>query len=88
MGGAGKEAFMRAPDSRCIAQNLHFDPDGSINFMVGMLANKRGAFSPCVEFDAQPVYAKYPDTELRPYWPDPLTGYRLVEPEEEARIPG
>lgn len=35
--------FMRAPDSRCIAQNLQFDPDGSINFMVGMLASRRGA---------------------------------------------
>lgn len=77
--------FMRAPDSRCIAQNLHFDPDGSINFMVGMLASKRGAFSPCVEFDAEPVYAKYPGIELRPYWPDPLAGYRLVEPGEAPR---
>ncbi len=44
----------------CTAQNLTFEADGSINFMVGLYASARGAFSPLVENCAQPIYALVP----------------------------
>jgi hypothetical protein len=59
------------------AQNIRFNPDGSINFMVGILASKPGSFSPCVEDGEEPVYATVPGTEKRPYWPDTLQAYKL-----------
>jgi hypothetical protein len=61
----------------CLGMNLSFDPDGSINFMVGLIALKRGPFSPLVEYDAQPEYALKPGTEFRPHWPDDLKVYKL-----------
>jgi hypothetical protein len=61
----------------CVGHNLSFDPDGSINFMVGLYASKRGAFSPLVENGAEPTYAAVPGTELRPHWPADLKPYKL-----------
>jgi len=57
--------------------NLHFDPDGSINFMVGLYASKPGRFSPLVEHDGLPVYREVPGTTIRPHWPDDLKIYKL-----------
>ena len=68
--------YARTKDA-CTGYNLSFDKDGSINFMVGMYATKRGAFSPLVENGAAPVYAVVPGTELRPHWPDDLKVYKL-----------
>jgi hypothetical protein len=62
----------------CIGQNLTFESDGSINFMVGIFASTPGAFSPCVEAGAEPVYAFVPGTCTRPYWPKELKGYILT----------
>ena len=59
------------------AQNTYFNPDGSINFMVGTLATKPSSFSPCVEDGEEPVYAVVPGTEKRPYWPGKLKAYTL-----------
>lgn len=67
----------RALDGQSNAQNIFFNPDGSINFMVGTLASKPGSFSPCVEDGEEPVYATVPDTEKRPYWPDKPQPYKL-----------
>ena len=61
----------------CTGHNLSFDKDGSINFMVGLYASERGAFSPLVEDGAEPVYAVVPGTELRPHWPADLKVYKL-----------
>jgi len=61
----------------CVGHNLSFDPDGSINFMVGLYASKRGAFSPLVEEHSEPIYATIPGTELRPHWPADLRTYKL-----------
>jgi hypothetical protein len=57
--------------------NLHFNPDGSINFMVGLYASKPGQFSPLVEHGGRPRYAEIPGTCLRPHWPDDLRVYQL-----------
>jgi hypothetical protein len=70
-------AFIRTPTSQCLAQNIRFRREGSIDFMVGIIASKPGSFSPCVEIDGQPIYSMVPGTDLRPYWPDPLVGYKL-----------
>lgn len=64
-------------DSGCGGQNIEFNPDGSINFMVGLYASSPGNFSPLVERDAEPNYPVCPGTNLRPYWPDKLAAYRL-----------
>jgi hypothetical protein len=63
----------------CNGLNISFDPDGSINFFVGLYASKRGAFSPLVEESAEPIYPCRPGTDLRPHWPDPLKPYRLPD---------
>jgi hypothetical protein len=63
----------------CTAQNISFNPDGSINFFVGLYASKRGAFSPLVEQDAEPIYAARPGTDIHPYWPAVLKTYKLPE---------
>jgi len=68
--------FVRT-DEGCDGRNLEFDPDGSINFFVGIYASKRGTFSPLVEQDAQPNYPERPGTAAHPYWPDPLASYKL-----------
>lgn len=67
----------RALDGQSYAQNIRFNPDGSINFMVGFLASKPSSFSPCVEAGKGPLYAAVPGTEKRPYWPDTLRAYKL-----------
>jgi hypothetical protein len=62
----------------CIAQNLTFERDGSINFMVGLYASKPGTFSPLVESGAEPNYAPRPGTDIRPHWPEDLKPYKLA----------
>jgi hypothetical protein len=57
--------------------NLVFDPDGSINLMVGLYASKPGDFSPLVERDGQPAYPEIPETKIRPFWPENLKPYKL-----------
>jgi len=69
--------YRRALSGQSYAQNIHFNPDGSINFMVGLLASRPGAFSPCVEDGAEPIYAAVPGTDKRPYWPIKPEAYRL-----------
>jgi hypothetical protein len=64
-------------DGQSYAQNVRFDPGGSINFFVGTFANKPGTFSPCVEAGAEPVYAAVPGTDKHPYWPQVLAAYEL-----------
>jgi hypothetical protein len=61
----------------CAGMNLAFDPDGSINFMVGIYASRPGAFSPLVEDGAQPTYATIPGTTAGPHWPEDLKPYKL-----------
>lgn len=69
--------YCRSLDGSATAVNLEFDPDGSINFFVGLYASKPGAFLPCVEANAQPIYAEVPGTNKRPYWPRVLRAYSL-----------
>ena len=67
----------RDADGQSDAQNIEFEPDGSINFFVGTLASRRGSFSPCVEVGSEPEYAVVPGTDKRPHWPDDLRPYAL-----------
>lgn len=67
----------RNADGSCLAQNIQFRPDGSIDFFVGMLASRPGAFSPCVELGQAPEYAPIPGTEQHPHWPTDLRPYAL-----------
>jgi hypothetical protein len=60
-----------------IAQNIEFEPDGSINFFVGILASRPGSFSPCVEAGQEPSYAFVPRTKKRPHWPEDLRPYAI-----------
>jgi hypothetical protein len=64
-------------DGGCDGLNMEFNSDGSMNFFVGIYATERGAFSPLVEHDGQPTYPARPGTSIRPYWPDPVTSYKL-----------
>ena len=59
----------------CMGQNITFEADGSINFMVGLYASSPGLFSPLVERDAEPMYPVIPGTDVRPYWPAELKPY-------------
>jgi len=68
--------YARTKDA-CTGHNLSFDKDGSINFMIGMYATKRGAFPPLVENGMALIYALIPGTELRPHWPDDPKVYKL-----------
>jgi hypothetical protein len=61
----------------CTGVNLQFDSDGSINFMVGLIASRRGSFSPLVEYDSEPTYASIPGKDLAPHWPGDLKPYKL-----------
>ena len=67
----------RDADGQSYAQNIRFEPDGSINFFVGLLASHPGSFSPCVETGSDPQYALVPGTEKRPHWPTDLRPYPL-----------
>jgi hypothetical protein len=67
----------RNADGQSYAQNIRFEPDGSINFFVGLLASHPGSFSPCVEAGGEPQYALVPGTEKRPHWPSDLRPYAL-----------
>ena len=64
-------------ESGCGGQNIEFNPDGSINFMVGLHASNPGTFSPLVEHGSTPNYPLCPGTDVRPYWPDKLAAYAL-----------
>jgi hypothetical protein len=68
--------YVRTRDA-CVATNVHFDPGGSVNFMVGLYASRPGSFSPLVEHDCQPNYALIPGTQMSPHWPDDFRPYRL-----------
>jgi hypothetical protein len=67
----------------CVGTNLIFDPDGSINFMVGLYATRPGAFSPLVEYGARPSYSIVPGTDIRPHWPEILKSYKFEMPKAE-----
>ena len=67
----------RSLDGTSYAQNIRFNRDGSLNFMVGLFASHPGSFSPCVESGAEPIYAIVPGTDKRPYWPNVLQAYEL-----------
>lgn len=67
----------RNADGQTEARNIEFEPDGSINFFVGILASHPGSFSPCVEAGSDPEYALVPGTEKRPHWPNDLRPYPL-----------
>jgi hypothetical protein len=69
--------YARTKDA-CTGHNLSFDPDGSINFMVGLYASTPGPFSPLVEQGAEPTYANVPGTALKPHWPADLKPYKLA----------
>jgi hypothetical protein len=69
----------RNADGQSYAQNIQFEPDGSINFFVGILASRPGTFSPCVEADAEPEYAFVPGTDKRPHWPNDFRPYTLAD---------
>lgn len=68
--------YSRAKEG-CTAQNIVFEADGSINFMVGLFETNPGAFSPLVEKDCEPSYAEVPAALSRPYWPHDLRPYTL-----------
>lgn len=68
---------VRNADGQSYAQNIRFEPDGSINFFVGTLASRPGSFSPCVEADAEPDYAMVAGTDKRPHWPSDHRPYAL-----------
>lgn len=70
-------ACSRDADGQSYAQNIQFDPDGSINFFVGILASRPSSFSPCVETDGEPEYAVVPGTDKRPHWPSDFRSYAL-----------
>lgn len=72
----------------CAGSNLVFDPDGSINFMVGLYASKPGPFSPLVEYGGQPAYAPVPGTTERPHWPEDLKVYKLFAVKEAGANQG
>jgi hypothetical protein len=76
----GSRSEFSRSEGGCVGQNLQFDPDGSINFFVGMYAVKPGNFSPLVEFNSQPNYLCCPGTEFRPHWPNPLAAYTRPAP--------
>jgi hypothetical protein len=59
----------------CSGVNTTFEKDGSINFMVGLYASKRGSFSPLVEQDGAPRYTPAPGRAKAPHWPDDLKAY-------------
>ena len=59
----------------CSGINMTFENDGSINFMVGVYASKRGPFSPLVEHDAAPIYNPARGRAKAPHWPDDLKPY-------------
>lgn len=62
----------------CSAVNVTFDPDGSVNFMVGRYATTPGQFSPLVEHNESPNYQPLPGTTTRPYWPTDLKPYKIL----------
>jgi hypothetical protein len=70
VGRCGRDA-----DGKTHAENIQFDPDGSINFFVGLHANKAGVFSPLVEGGSAPQYASIPGTARTPHWTEDLKPY-------------
>jgi hypothetical protein len=74
----GSISELSRTDKEAVSLNVSPDPDGSINFMVGLYASKPGMFSPLVEHDARPVYTPAPGRTQPPYWPDKLGPISLV----------
>jgi len=69
--------YSRYSDSRCVANNLSFNHDGSIDFCVGTYASTPSVFSPLVEMGEEPVYAIANELGGRPYWPAEPKAYAL-----------
>lgn len=69
----------------CGGTNFRFDPDGSVNFFVGLYPPKHGDFSLLVGPGAKPRYAVVPGTSLSPHWPEDLKIYKLPIVTESAR---
>jgi hypothetical protein len=69
----------------CGGVNLEFDPDGSVNFFVGLYASKPSKFSPLVEDGDQASYAQIPGFSSRPHWPEDLKCYKLPLAEKQMR---
>jgi hypothetical protein len=69
--------YRRHADGRSDGLNLAFRSDGSIDFFVGIYAERPSAFSPLVEDGAAPNYSAVPDTDFRPHWPEDLRPYAI-----------
>lgn len=67
----------RRQQEGCIATNIEFNPDQSINFFVGLPASQPGPFSPLVERDGMPKYPERPEDAISPYWPDDCKLYKI-----------
>ena len=61
----------------CSGINFQFDPDGSVNFFVGLYPAKHGNFSLLVEEGAKPHYVNVPGANVAPHWPGDLKPYKL-----------
>lgn len=71
----GSNSEFTRTQTGCSAVNIIFDGDGSINFMVGVYARKRGAFSPLVEHNSTPIYTPAQGRTKAPHWPHDLKPY-------------
>jgi hypothetical protein len=71
----GSNSEFTRTHSGCSSVNITFENDGSINFMVGLYASKRGRFSPLVEHDAAPIYSAAQGRAKALHWPDDLKPY-------------
>lgn len=70
--------FIRTTERGCRGQNIVFAKDDSIDFMVGIYAQKPGSFSPLVEEGAEPAYAARPHGGIAAlHWPTDLKPYQL-----------
>lgn len=78
--------YRRHADGRSDGLNLTFKPDGSIDFFVGLYAQKPGSFSPLVEANSEPAYATIPDSEFHPYWPIDLKPYAVPSTSEDNTL--
>lgn len=62
----GTTGEYRREGSASSGHNLTFDPEGSINFMVGLYAGRPSVFSPLVEEGTRPKYSRIPETDIIP----------------------
>ena len=70
--------FSRTRAEMSHAINMHFESDGSINFMVNLYARQPGTFSPLVEHDGVPVYSPAKGRTKAPHWPEDLKPYETA----------